>query len=376
MAPAGENKKTRPMAASKAKGRKKALSKKDSAGKPKRLEWMRDTLEWGARAQPDKHGLTLNAINVGSYGQVPEQSEEMTRMPRGSFPVPGVPRLEYYPLSRKVEIWADNAADLYEEAIQRRWAAHTDVPWDTLEPLPRELELAMCQLCTELAQQATIETDSVAQWIGRMNYAYHEVKTFLATELYDSARHYDVFRQRALANSGVLGLESPGAINRRIVESRAGWTETAVYLYILRGTLTLLLYRYGEAYALNPADKFIFRHCLQDKARHVAYGMAHVKYAVSRKGPDFALGLLRMMSGVERDLAAEMKDPVLWEALAILFGDGIHNISAGMEVVRELQQRYIKEYLARMQWVGIGKTSENLAPELAAYLHREAPSPA
>ena len=349
-------------------------SEAESPEKPpvKQMDWMKDSPEWGVRAVPGKKGLTLDDIAIGSYGEIPIQSEEMTRMPRGAFHVPGVPRLEYYPLSKKVELWADNAASLYEEGIQRRWAAHLDVPWDTLEPLPRELELSMCQFCTELAQQATIETDCIGQWIGRMNYAYYEVKTYLACELFDSARHYDVFRRRALANGGTLGLESPGMINRRIIESRAGWTETAVYLYLLRGTFTLMLYRYGEAYALNPAEKMLFRLCIQDKARHLAYGMAHVKYSLSEKGADAALGMLRMMNGVERDMADEMKDPVLWEALAIIFGGGLENITAGMEVVRGLQQRYVNEYMARMQWVGIDKKLENLAPGLAAYINQEA----
>ena len=343
----------------------------ESKPEEKTMDWMADSPEWGTKALPGKKGLTLDGIAIGSYGDIPERSEEMTRMPRGAFHVPGVPRLEFYPLSKKVDLWADNAADLYEEAIQRRWMAHVDVPWESLEPLPRELELSMCQFCTELAQQATIETDSIGQWIGRMNYAYYEVKTFLATELYDSARHYDVFRKRALANGGTLGLESPGAINRRIIESRAGWTETAVFLYMLRGSFTLMLYRYGEAYALNPVEKQIFRLCIQDKARHLAYGMAHVRYAISQMGDDYAVGMLRMMSGVERDMATEMKDQVLWEALAIIFGGGLENISAGMEVVKELQERYVNEYIARMQWVGIDKTLENLPQELAAYANQE-----
>ncbi len=355
---------------------KNTRAKKKPAAEPKveakTFSWMNDSPEWGTKARPGKRGLTLDDIMVGSYGDVPSHSEEMTRMPRGAFHVPGVPRLEFYPLSKKEEIWADNAASLYEEAIQRRWMAHLDVPWDSLEPLPRELELSMCQLCTELAQQATVETDSIGQWIGRMNYAYYEVKTFLASELYDTARHYDVFRTRALANGGTLGLESPGLINRRIIESRAGWTETAVVMYLLRGPFTLMLYRYGEAYALNPAEKILFRLCAQDKARHLAYGMTHVKYAISQNGEDAALGLLRMMSGVEQDLATEMKDPVLWEALAIIFGGGLQNISSGMNVVRDLQRRYVNEYMARMQWAGIDKTLDNLAPGLAAYIDQEA----
>jgi hypothetical protein len=337
----------------------------------KTFDWMQDTPEWGTKALPGKKGLTLDGIAINSYGQIPDRSEEMTRMPRGAFHVAGVPRLEFYTLSKKVDIWADNAAGLYEEAIQRRWMAHLDVPWDTIEPLSRELELAMCQLCTELAQQASVETDSIGQWIGRMNYAYYEVKTFLASELYDTARHYDVFRTRALANGGTLGLESPGLINRRIIESRAGWTETAVVMYLLRGSFTLMLYRYGEAYALNPAEKMIFRRAVQDKARHLAYGMAHVKFAVSENGKDYATGLLRMMGGVELDLASEMNDSVLWEALAIIFGGGLENISSGMDVVREFQRRYVSEYMARMQWVGIDKTAENLSPGLLAYVNQE-----
>ena len=345
-----------------------------------RLTWMQDTLGWGARAQPGKHGLTMRDINVGIYADVPEESRDMSRKPRGAFPVPGVPRTDLYTLNHKVELWADNAVDLYEEAIQRRWMAHVDIPWETLgetiEPLPEEVELATRQFCTELAQQASIETDVIGQWLHHMNYAYHEVKTFLATELFDSGRHYAAFRQRALANSGGLGLESPGHINRRLLESRAGWTETALYLYVLRGTLTLLLYRYGEAYAHNPAEKQLFRRCMQDKARHMAYGMAHLKYAVDEKGPDYALGLRRLMGGVERDLASEMKDPVLWEALAIYIGGGVGHIDSGMAEVKNLQRRYMEEYLTRMKWIGVDKTSENLDQDLAVYLGQRNSNPA
>ncbi len=342
---------------------------------PQPLDWMNDTLEWGIRAQPGKHGMTMRVLNIGSYGEIPEYSTDMSRRPRGAFPVPGVPRTDLYSLSQKVDLWADCAVDLYEEAIQRRWMAHADVPWDDLPAETDDVELAMRQLCTELAQQASIETDTIGQWLHRMNYAYHEVKTFLASEVFDAGRHYTVFRQRALANGGALGLESAGQFNRRLMEARAGWTEVCIFLYIIRGTLTMLLYRFGEAYARNKADKYMFRRCLEDKTRHMRYGMQHLKYAVDNREPSFGVGLNNLMRGVERDLAQDMKDPVLWEALAIIFGGGVANISAGMEVVKDFQQQYIEEFLARMQWVGVGKTEENLAPDLAAYLRREPAEP-
>ncbi|PKB82827.1 MAG: hypothetical protein BZY88_03535 [SAR202 cluster bacterium Io17-Chloro-G9] len=343
---------------------------------PRNLEWMEQTLEWGTRALPGKHGLTMQNINVGIYGEVPERSTVMNRMPRGAYPVPGSPRLELYAVNEKAELWSDNAADLYEEAIQRRWMVHVDVPWDTITPLPEDVELAMCQLCTELSQQAAIEIDVLGQWLHRMNNIYTEVKTFLASELFDAARDFDVFRRRALINGGALGLESPGQINRRLLESRAGWTETALLLYILRGTFTLLLCRYGEAYAHNPAEKYMFRRCMEDKARHIAYGMSHLKYACDEKGEDYALGLSRVMRGSEGDLAREMKDPVLWEAMAIVFGGGVRHMTEGMETVKVLQKQYIEQYLARMRWIGVDKNIENMAPELAAFLGVEETTPA
>ena len=340
------------------------------------LGWMNDTLQWGVRAQPGKHGLTMRDLNIGIYGEVPESSSDMSRRPRGAFPISGVPRTDLYALSAKVDLWADNAVDLYEEAIQRRWMGHADVAWDDIAPMPYEVELAMRQLCTELAQQASIETDTIGQWLHKMNYAYHEVKTFLASEIFDAGRHYTVFRQRALLNDGSLGLESAGQFNRRMMETRPGWTEVSMFLYLVRAPLTLLLYRYGEAYASSKADKFLFRKCMEDKARHLAYGMAHVKYAVANQEPGFGMGLNNLMRGVERDLVQDLKDPVLWEALAIIIGGGVANIAEGMAVVRDLQQRYIKDYLKRMQWAGLNKTEANLAPELAAFLRREEAAPA
>ena len=335
------------------------------------LAWMNDTRQWGVRAQPGRHGLTMRDLNVGIYGEVPESSSDMSRRPRGAFPIPGVPRTDLYALSAKVDLWADNAVDLYEEAIQRRWMGHLEIAWDAITPQPYEYELAMRQLCTELAQQASIETDLIGQWLHKMNYAYHEVKTFLASEIFDTGRHYTIFRHRALHNGGSLGLESAGQFNRRMMETRPGWTEVAMFLYLVRGPLTLLLYRYGEAYARNPADKFLFRKCLEDKARHMAYGMAHVKYAVENQPAGFGQGLGNLMRGVERDLVQDLKDPVLWEALAIIIGGSVAGIAQGMAVVDALKQRYIEEYLKRMQWAGVNKTEANLSPDLAAFLRRD-----
>ena len=67
-------------------------------------------------------------MNVGIYGEIPEHWHDQTRNPRGAIPRKGVPPLNYS-IRDKADLWAESAADLYEEAIQRRWIPATDVPW-------------------------------------------------------------------------------------------------------------------------------------------------------------------------------------------------------------------------------------------------------
>ena len=329
-----------------------------------RFPWMNDTRQWGTRAQLTPHGLTIESIMTGLYGEIPEESREMTRMPRGSFATPGIPRLDNYSVNRKDELWADNAATLYEEAIQRRWNAMQDIAWDDLPDQPEALELAWCQLCTELGHHATAEIDTIGLWLHRMNYAYIEPKMFLATQEFDSARHFEAMRHRALCNGGALGLESPGFMNRRMMETRAGWPEVSVSLYIARGTLSLLLYRFGAHFATNPVDRRLFALCLQDKARHMAYGMAMLKSTVAVKGVDFGVSLRRILGSIEKDMAGELRDPVLWEAMAIIAGGSIAGMANGMTAVERVRSDYVSQYLTRLHYVGINKQASALHPDL------------
>ena len=330
--------------------------------------WMKDTRQWGVRAPLTPHGLTIESIATGVYGEIPDESREMTRMPRGSYATPGMPRLDNYSVNRKDELWSDNAATLYEEAIQRRWNAMQDIAWDELPTLPEDVELAWCQLCTELGQHATAEIDTIGQWLHRMNYAYIEPKMFLATQEFDSARHFEVMRQRALCNGGGLGLESPGMMSRRMVETRAGWPEVSVTLYIARGTLTMLLYRFGTHFATNPVDRRIFALCLQDKARHMAYGLAMLKLTVAVKGVDFGVSLRRTLGSIEKDMAGEMKDPVVWEAMAIIAGGSVQGMADGKAAVDRLRSDSVRQYVKRLQYTGIDKQESALHPDLVAIL--------
>ena len=337
----------------------------ESAAPDISLDWMEHNLQWGVKVEPGKKGLTLGSLNVGIYGEVPEYHEDRTRSLRGAHP--GVERafIANITLRHKRELWADNAADLYEEAIQKRWVPATDIPWHTIEPLPDDVERAMCQLCTELGQQANVEYETVAGWIQQMSYGYHEVKVFLASEVFDAARHFDVFRKRALSNGGGLGLESRAEVDRVILQSNNDWTSASLFLHVLRGSFTQTLYRYGELYAHNPAEKAIFARCLQDKARHLTYSLAHIKYSFEQQ-PGKERVFQRVLDIAESQMVRDLKDPVLPESLGVIMGHGVEGVRTGMRRVGDMLGDFVRSYLANARYVGLDR-SDKLPEGLAIY---------
>ncbi len=336
-----------------------------------KYNWMNKSRQWGVRVRPGKAGLKLGDLNAGIYGEVPMHWQDQSRNPRGAVARRGMPPVGYT-IRDKAGLWADCAADLYEEAIQRRWAPATDVPWETIDNLPSDVEHAVCQVCTELTGYANVDIEAVTGWQHQMSYGYHEVKQFLATASFDAARHHECFRKRALVNGGGLGLESPCQVNRMILESRGGWTEAVVYLYLMRGVFTMTLYKYLERYAHNDAERFIYGRALADKARHVTYGLDHLKFAVAHvEDQRQVLAILLAIGdgGFGRDLA----DPVLREALAIIFGGGIKGARRqGMDVYNDLMRDYVKTHLEYCSWLDVPRNPAAFPPALKEF----APPPA
>ena len=329
-------------------------------------EWMGLTNQWNTRVLPGEHGLRLGDLNVGIYGEVPEFWEDRTRRPRGALSRPGIPPLPYS-LRSKHEMWADCAADLYEEAIQRRWIPATEVPWASLAPLPEDVERAICQVCTELSQCANTELEIIAYWQDQMSYGYFEVKQFLATATFDCARHMEVLRKRCLSNGGGLGLESRGRVNRMILESSGGWTEAVLYLYLLRGTYLTHVLRGLLNAAYNDAEKFIYSHMLEDHARHLTYAYDHLKYAATHQKGELAV-MRTLLSIGESIMANELKDGVMRSAMAIIFGGGIAGARThGMATYLRLVRDFLEDYLALGKWLGVDRT-KNLNPMLKSYL--------
>lgn len=333
------------------------------------LHWL-DTSQanWGKRAKPSSRGLTYTDVNrVRPYGRMPELAEWKNFAPRGSVRDPyrdEMPEIGAYTVTDKNELWADNVLTLYEEAKARQWNATRDIPWDELEPLPDDLEKATCQLCTFLTEVEFVAGDFPAKWLYRIPQDFLEVKSFLATQLMDEARHQEVFRKRAIAGGGLLHA-APGfewALSA-ILEAPTHTMGTFL-LNLLGEGLVLSVFRSGEMIAKTHVDKEIFRRCLQDEARHVSYGVLELKsYLEHHADRDKALEDMHRFADVgEQIILTTFTEPALTEPVAVLLGGGLKHIDEGMDGLGHMWRMFIDEYLQRCACAGFDRAERCTIP--------------
>jgi len=320
---------------------------------------MGNTFQWGTKALPEKYGggLTLAGINIGIYGDIPEHIPHRNRLPRGAVPVVSAGNIGGYYIQDKYEQWADSSPYLYEEAISRRWSTATDIPWDTGHGLSDDVEVAIAQVATELSNWGSVETEVVSAWLQNLSPGYHEVKYFLSTAVYDSARIEEGYRKRALLNGAGMMLESPGRMNRACLESYGSWSNTVLFMWLLRGSLMQAIVRYLSVYGPTEADRELAFRILPDIMRKSAYACDHIRFAISKK-PELTTVFSAGLTVAEFSQLSDFNDPVLWEALAIIFGDGVENMDQGMETVLELQQYFLETYIDKCNQANLGRETQ------------------
>jgi hypothetical protein len=259
---------------------------------------------------------------------------------------------------------------LYEEAIQRQWSSATDIPWHTIQPLPDDIERAMCQLCTFLTEVEFIAGDTPGQWLPRISPEFYEVKLFLLTQIMDEARHLDVFRKRALANGGGLLSSSPGDALRVIIEAK-DFTEMSAMMHVAAEGFVQTMFRMGEYIGQNEAEKRIFRLCGQDESRHLGFGVMHLKYILETQ-PWRREEIHHYLDRIEASLIPNPTDDAagfaLFEALAILMGGGINNFDKGLQMAMAVQRKRINEYVHRLEVAGLNDRRDRIHPLLKPFL--------
>ncbi|MFL2647251.1 MAG: ferritin-like domain-containing protein [Dehalococcoidia bacterium] len=336
-----------------------------------KLDWLQQQDSWGSHpdvGDTNSGGFLLQDADLGPFSQVPDSSNNATGKPRGAIQRDSAPRVGNYPIRTKSDIWLRNGAQLYEEAIQRQWSSSTDIPWDSLEELPDEIERAECQLATFLTEIEFVAGDVPGRWISYTTPDYYEPRMYLISQIMDEARHLDVFRKRALANGGgLMEQQRSNAAVRSVIDSARDFTEMSARLHIAGEGSVLSVFRMGELMSYNEAEKSIYRLAASDESRHVAFGVMHLQY-VSQTDPDRKEEIHTYLDDIEIGLTrqADPQNPAVRgtasnTAISILMGGGADDksIEEGQKVLLAVRARQVKEYMQRVRVAGFGERFEN-----------------
>lgn len=346
-----------------------------------RLDWLLPRETFGARidSDPDAGGLLLQDIDRGPFAEIPDWSNNMSGRPRGSLTRANAARVGNYSIRTKGDIWLKNASQLYEEAVQRQWSSAVDVPWETMEELPDDIERAECQLATFLTEVEFVAGDVPGKWISQTTPDYYEPRMFLISQIMDEARHMDVFRKRAFANGGGLMSQTTNvALSGGAIDSARDFTEMSARLHISGEGLVLSIFRMGERMSYNAAEKAIYRLAASDESRHVAFGVMHLQY-LSQTDPQRKEEIHSYLDEIELGLIAgtggqnpAQRGTPSSAALAILLGGGSDptSMAEGEQIALAVRQRQVKEYVQRVKVAGLGERFENgrANATLAAYV--------
>jgi len=303
--------------------------------------WCRTERHEYLGCDPDPDGYDRHLIRRGTFGVPRPTSEDPADAdphtgfaPRGALVEPGGPP---YPvtLTHRDLALPPETRQLYDQAVAAQWDARA-LAWDRVRPLPPALESALGQVMTFLAENELSALYVPSKFVARLHPAFAETAMFLATQLMDEARHIDVFLRRAGGARGVSSVTTARSLLALL--QLEDFTEAAFLLSVLGEGTFLDLLRFVEVHAPDEVTADLARRTRADEARHVHFGVAHVRHVLSVD----PLAAGRLEAAVRRRAAAlhgiDGVPAPIQDALTILAagGDGPTLVARGHEAFRQL----------------------------------------
>ena len=229
----------------------------------------------------------VRAGGAGPDGIVDRPPASWGLAARGSLVEAGGPDLASADLATRPQVWSSAAPKLYAQAVASQWDPATAVDWSasaslTAEELPDEIEAAVVQVMTYLVENEQAALMVPARFLGRIHPHFREVVQLLAVQVADEARHVEVFTRRAQLRGFPLGVSGAGGrASLQTLLDEPDWSLASFLLSVLGEGTFLSLLSFLERWAPDPVTRQISRLALQDEARHVAFGLAHLTEEVA-----------------------------------------------------------------------------------------------
>lgn len=284
---------------------------------------------------------------------------------RGATVEAGSPAFDFR-YSEKSDIWADTAASLYKQALAGQWNPDTAIDWSEASTLPDEIEEAVVQVMTYLIENENAALLVPARHLGQVHPHFREIVQLLAIQCADEARHVEVFTRRATLHRANPALS--GAGGQASLKTLFEGSDFSISLFLLsvlgEGSFVNLL-NFLHENAPDPVTRQIARLVARDEGRHVALGMGHLEYRLSRQ-PGFHSALHAAIRQRHDDLAATAGlNEEVFDALVLLAAGRCDaaSIRSGFARVQELKREMAMGRKARLMRLGFASGD---AEELSA----------
>ncbi len=309
----------------------------------------------------------LSADAVLSAVPMPETADPHSGFaPRGAQVESGGPRYPFDLLDRN-HVAPPEVARLYDQAVESQWDANRNIPWSKLPTHAPDLERAISQVFTFLAENELSALYVPSRFVSRIHPAYAEVAMFLSTQMADESRHIDVFLKRARAGGAGLGISSVTTSQSLLsLLQLTDFTEATFLLSVLgEGTFVDLL-RFIEDHAPDEVTAEIVHRAGNDEARHVHFGLVHVRHALAHDA-----GLYQRLENAVRRRAATMANTggvpePLQDGLTVLAAGGTQtrDIARGQHDFRQLLETMHINRIKRLEHAGFTTEQANTLSEL------------
>lgn len=252
-------------------------------------------------------------------------------------------------------VWSDDAGALYRAAAAAQWDPATAIPWQADRSHPPFVEDALVQVLTYLIENETAALLVPAKFCAQLHPHFREVMQVLAIQVADEARHIEVFTRRALLAREQLGLSTGGGqASLQTLLDEPDFALASFLLSVLGEGSFVHLLGFLHVHAPDRCTAEIMRLAAQDEARHVQFGMSHLR----RHAQHDPTLLARLRLSIERRHEALRHTAGLnaevFDALVVLAAGerSPRGIAAGARAVAELQAQMDAGRRTRLRQLG------------------------
>jgi len=260
-----------------------------------------------------------------------------------------------FTLIDKAELWADDAARLYARATAAQWDPATAIDWSAEIEHDEEIEDAVVQVMTYLIENETAALMVPARFIARLHPHFREVMQLLAMQAAEEARHIEVFTRRALMRRDCLGLSSTGGqASLKTLIDEPDFALASFLLSVMGEGSFLVLLDFLQRHGPDSITRAVARLAAQDEARHVAFGLAHLRRHAAEDP-----GLLARLSNAMHRRHAELAETAglnrrVFEGLTVMAAGGFSPASIAQGHARVMQLQADMDHARRVSLSRLG----------------------